>query len=65
MAPTESGAPLDMGNLTVGDIQGLDNPVLKAVLLKVKKHLEEQAAGVREPMAHTSHEVFYSEFHNA
>jgi hypothetical protein len=64
MAAAGDDPGLDVSNLTVGDIQRLDNPVLKGVLLQVKKQLEEEAAGARDPMQHTSHSVFYQEFYN-
>ncbi len=60
MGPVEDRVELDLNNVTVGDVRRLDNPVLKSVMLQVKKQMEEEAAGSRDLMQHTSHSVFYS-----
>jgi hypothetical protein len=63
MAPAEDQVQIDMNNVTVGEIQRLDNPALKNLMLQVKKQLEEEAAGTRSPLS-SDHSVFYSNFYN-
>ncbi len=60
MAPAEERVEIDMANVTVGDIRQLDHPALKAVMLQVKKQMEEEGTAPRASMQHTSHSVFYS-----
>jgi hypothetical protein len=64
MTPAEEPVQIDMNNVTVGDIQRLDNPALKTLMMQVKQQLEEEAAGAQDPLKCTSHSVHYLNFYN-
>jgi hypothetical protein len=64
MAPADDQVQIDMSNVTVGDIQRLDNPALKALMLQVKKQMEEEATGSRDPLKSANHSVHYLNFYN-
>ena len=63
MGPAEDRVDLDLNKVTIDELEGLDNPVLKRVLLQVKEHMEEEASRPPESMEYSSfclHEVFYN-----
>lgn len=64
MTPPEDQVQIDMSNVTVGEIQQLDNPALKALMLQVKQQLEEEEAGSRDPLKSANHSVHYLNFYN-
>jgi hypothetical protein len=64
MTPPEDQVQIDLSSVTVGDIQRVDNPALKALMLQVKQQLEEEATGERDPRKSSNHNVFYMSFYN-
>jgi hypothetical protein len=64
MTRPDDQVQIDMGNVTVGEIQRLDNPALKEIMLQVKKQLEDEATGSPERPKNTVHNVFYLSFYN-
>ncbi len=64
MTPAEDQVQIDMSKVSVGDIQRLDNPALKTLMLQVKQQLEEEAAGTRDRQKTANHNVFYLSFYN-
>jgi hypothetical protein len=63
MESGEDRIDLDLNKVSVKELEGLDNPVLKRVLLQVKKHLEEEATDAPPSMDYysfNSHNVFYN-----
>jgi len=64
MTPAEDRVQIDMSNVTVGEIQQMDNPALKALMLQVKQQLDEEAEGARDPLKSANHSVHYLNFYN-
>ena len=63
MESAEDRIDLDLNKVTAKDLEGLDNPVLKRVLLQVKEHLEDEATGAppsTDYYSFNSHHVFYN-----
>ena len=63
MESEEDRIDLDLNKVAVKELEALDNPVLKRVLLQVKKHLEEEATDAPASMDYysfNSHNVFYN-----
>jgi hypothetical protein len=63
MVETEDRIDLELSTVTVNELEGLDSPVLKHVLLQVKKHLEQEATDAppsTDYYSFNSHSVFYN-----
>lgn len=60
MAMAGSDTRLDVGALSADELRRVDNPVLKDVLQRVRKQIEDESKGSRDVTAHYSHVNFYS-----
>jgi hypothetical protein len=61
MELTDDEVHFDLSQVTVGDIERVDNSLLKAVLRKVKEH-QEREPRPGDPLRHTEHSVHYSTY---
>jgi len=63
MKASEDRVDLDLNSVTVDELTGLSNPVLKRVLLQAKKRMDDEASGSAESAEASKfclHNVFYN-----